>query len=228
MNLLLKHWNKRMMSKVNLMNASAAQRNSEPILNVLKQLLPADQANPSSVINILEIASGTGQHHVFFARNLPRTIWQPSECDQANLTSITGYQAMNEDVTNVQPPLYIDVTDPVDKWASGILKPVGFGALLSVNLVHISPWVVSECLFRGAAHYIKPGGMLITYGPYKFHGIISPDSNVQFDASLKSRNSTWGLRDLDDLATLAEANGFTYQQKFDMPSNNHILVFVKN
>lgn len=200
----------------------AAERNKEPILKILRQIIPKVEG----FIKALEISSGSGQHAAFFAENLPSVIWQPSDCDEQCLQSIESY-ATSKKLPNLKPPLDIDVTVDPPSWASGRLKKGSFDLMLCVNLVHISPWTAAEGLFKGSGYYLTPGGRLVMYGPYKIHGVLTPESNIQFDRSLRAQNSAWGVRDVDDINQLAEKNGLEFLEMFDMPSNNKTLLFRK-
>ncbi|CAD5123583.1 DgyrCDS11917 [Dimorphilus gyrociliatus] len=191
------------------LKSPAAERNKEPILQVLKEVLkPQDEKQA-----VLEIAAGTGQHAVYFSQNLTHLTWLPTDCDEKYLKSIRDHiEAASGRCFNVQTPLLLDVTINPSNWASGKLTNKTFDV----------------GLFKGSGYYLKKGGLLITYGPYKLHGIITPESNVQFDNMLRQQNAEWGLRDVDELEKLAKENGMQLEKMFDMPSNNKILLFRKD
>lgn len=189
-------------------SAPAAERNREPILAELRTLMPKQGT-------VLEVASGTGQHAVFFAEHLPGLTWQPSDHDPGALESIAAWVEASG-LPNVRPPLTIDVTSS----AWGIDAAA---AIFCANMVHISPWRCTEGLFAGARRLLREGTPLITYGPYKFDGAYTAPSNDRFDDWLKSRDPSWGVRDTADLKRVAE--GFDLEQVIDMPANNHILVW---
>lgn len=187
----------------------AAERNRQPILDVLRRHLPETGL-------VLEIASGTGQHVAHFAANLPGLKWQPSDPNTASHPSISAWVA-EAGLANVHPPLALDVTAdvwPVDEAA----------AILCINMIHISPWAATEGLLRGAARLLPAHGVLYLYGPYKRSGHHTAPSNAEFDASLKARNPEWGVRNLEDVLTLASQHGFECAEVVEMPANNLSVV----
>jgi SAM-dependent methyltransferase len=190
------------------LHAAATERNREPILEVLRRVLP-----PAG--SILEIASGTGQHVAYFARALPELRWQPSDASAAHLASITAWSA---GVENVASPLLLDVER--EPW------PVAHAdAILNINMVHIAPWSAAEALFRGAARVLPEAGLLYMYGPFKRGGRHTAPSNERFDERLRGEDSRWGVRDVDDLQRVASAVGFAPAEVVEMPANNLSLVF---
>jgi len=191
--------------------APAAERNKDPILDVLRQVLPERGL-------VLEIASGTGQHVVHFASALPALSWQPSDPDAESLDSIAAYVAASG-LANMAAPMALD--------ARGSDWPIERAdAVVCINMIHIAPWSAAEGLFRGAAGLLDNGQPLVLYGPYKRGGEHTAPSNADFDASLKHRNAEWGVRDLDNEVTpLAERNGFRLEQVVEMPANNLTVVF---
>jgi len=194
--------------------APAVARNREPILEVLKGWLPNKKGSL-----ILEIASGTGEHAVFFAPHFPESTWQPTDQDTSAKASIAAW-IDEAGASNVFLPLSLDVSDarwPVDKAE----------AMVCINMIHISPWACTEALMAGAARTLTPGGVLATYGPYKREGRHTAPSNAEFDASLKSRNPDWGIRDLDDVAIEARKNGLACKEIVEMPANNFCVLFEK-
>jgi len=201
--------------------APAADRNKEPILEKLREILPA------SATKILEIASGTGQHVTHFAKAFPHITWQPTEYDPSNLQSIQAY-IDHEGLSNVKSPVVVDITKPIDEWPKAVPTDGGcLDGIYCANMIHISPWACSIGLFSSASRLLKPSGLLITYGPYAIDGVLSPESNIQFNQGLKRQNPEWGIRDTKDLIQLAHANHLQFQVKYDMPANNKILVFKK-
>ena len=185
-------------------------RNREPILDVLKRVLPARGL-------VLEIASGSGEHAAYFAAALPSLIWQPSDPDTAALSSIAAHR---EDVglTNLLVPVPLDVTAP--SW------PVAHAdAIICCNMIHISPWAASEGLMAGAERTLSPGGILYLYGPYKIGGCHTAPSNQEFDGYLRGQNPAWGIRDLDEVAALAERHNFALVETVAMPANNLSVIF---
>jgi SAM-dependent methyltransferase len=188
-------------------------RNRESILEVLKPRLPADS-------RVLEVASGAGEHAVFLAAALPGVRWQPTDRDDEALASARAWQAASG-LQNLMPPVRLDAAD----LASWPLGP--FEAVVCINMVHISPWAATEGLMAGAARGLTAGGRLFLYGPYVEAGVETVPSNLAFDASLKSRDPAWGLRDLADVTALAAASGLSFAERIAMPANNLIVVFEK-
>ena len=170
---------------------------------------------------VLEIASGAGEHAVSAARAMPRVVWQPSDPDPDSRASIAAWIA-HEGLTNVLPPLAIDVR--TDDW--GISK--AFDALVAINMIHIAPWEATPGLFRGAGRLLRPGGVLFLYGPFKRDGVHTTPSNEAFDQWLKQRDPAFGVRDLDDVTRVGEKNGLTFRETVAMPANNLSVVFVKS
>jgi SAM-dependent methyltransferase len=192
--------------------APAAARNRQPILDVLKQHLPARGL-------VLEVASGTGEHVVHFAQACPDLVFQPSDPDPAHRASIDAWTAALG-LANVRPAIALDVTAEV--W------PVeAADALLCSNMIHIAPWAAAVGLMRGAGRVLPPGGLLYLYGPYKRGGQHTAPSNAAFDADLRARDAAWGVRDLEAVASLAADNGFAQPTIVEMPANNLSLVFRK-
>ena len=187
----------------------SAERNKEPIADVLRRVLPAQG-------RLLEIASGSGQHAVHFASALPGYSIQPSDCDPENLAILRRRIALLND-PRVLPPLELDVTrEPPE---------LDVTVVYCANMVHIAPWAASVGLFRVAARVLDPSGALVTYGPYSFHGEHTAESNARFDESLKARNSEWGVRDVDELLAIARDRGFELSESCPMPANNQLLVW---
>lgn len=190
--------------------APATQRNRDPILEVLRTVLPGSGL-------VLEIASGSGEHVVHFAGALPHLAFQPSDPDAGALASIAGWIAATG-VANVRPPIRLDV--------AALPWPVAAAdAVLCINMVHISPWSATEALIRGAAAILAPGAPLYLYGPYFRREVETAPSNLAFDESLRARNPAWGIRQLETLTTLARSAGFTGPFVTAMPANNLSLVF---
>jgi hypothetical protein len=166
---------------------------------------------------VLEIASGTGEHAVHFAAALPHLTWQPTDHDQEALSSISAHRKSAQ-LPNLLPPLELDVCAPM--W------PVAHAdAVLAINLLHVAPWSAAEGLVAGARRLLAPGSVLFLYGPFKEGGHHTAPSNAAFDAGLRARNPHWGVRDLDDFASLADRHGFELAERVTMPANNLSAVF---
>jgi hypothetical protein len=190
--------------------APATQRNREPILAVLRRVLPASGT-------VLEIASGTGEHAVWIAANLPGLVVQPSDPDPDNRASIAAWTRFTG-VANVRPPLAIDVT--ATAWEAGAGVPADPAAILCINMLHISPWAATLGLMRGAGALLPPGGVLYLYGAYKRGGAHTAPSNASFDQSLRARDPDWGVRDLEAVTGAAEHAGLAPESVVEMPANN--------
>lgn len=191
--------------------APAAERNREPIAEVLTRWLP-----PKGLV--LEVASGTGEHAVHFARGFPQLQWLPSDPDPQAIESIAAWRG-EAGLANLLPPVRLDA-------AAGDWPVPHADALLCINMVHISPWAATLGLFAGAARLLEAGAPLILYGAYRQAGVETSPSNEAFDASLRSRNPAWGLRSVEEVAAAVEAH-FTLADKVDMPANNLTLLFRK-
>lgn len=190
--------------------APATERNRGPILEVLREALPSEGL-------VLEIASGSGEHAVFFGAALPRLSFQPTDVSEEALESIRAW-IETSGVTNVHPPLMLDTTR--EHW------PVQEAdALLCSNMIHIAPWAAAEGLFRGAARILPVGAPLILYGPFQIGGRHTAPSNAAFDESLRQRDPSWGVRHLEDVEALASAQGIDLEARHALPANNLALVF---
>ncbi len=166
---------------------------------------------------MLEVASGTGEHAVFMARRFPEVQWQPTEQDASALRSIAAW-GREEELKNLLPPLMLDAE--MEDW------PVERAdAVVCINMVHISPWEATRSLFTKAAGILEMNAPLILYGPYLEDRIETAPSNVVFDKSLRSRNTSWGLRNISDMDDLAERSDFIRTARYEMPANNLSLVF---
>jgi hypothetical protein len=189
------------------LHAPATVRNRDPILAVLERVLPEAGL-------VLEIASGTGEHAVYFAHKLPHLTWQPSDPKEAELASIAAYRERHP-APNLRSPIRLDVHEP---WP---LERAD--AIVCINMIHIAPWTACEALFDGAMRLL--GGVLYTYGPYRRGGRHTAESNATFDAGLRGRNPEWGVRDVDDVRTCAAERGFDLDEIVEMPANNLSLIF---
>jgi hypothetical protein len=193
-------------------HAPATLRNREPIAEVLTRELPGSGT-------VLEIAAGTGEHAVFFAEACPSLRWQPTDPLPEALASIAAYRD-DYPGDNLAVPLQLDAAAP-DSW-----PVLSADAIVCINMVHISPWDATLGLFRGAARVLgSTGAPLILYGPYLEQGVETAPSNWDFDASLKARNTLWGLRHAEDLDAVAAEQGMTRSARHALPANNIMLVY---
>jgi SAM-dependent methyltransferase len=214
------------MTSADRLSSLAAERNRQPMLDVLRRVLP-----PAG--RALEIASGSGQHVSWFARHLPAWTWQPTEFAAASLSSIAAWSVLDADdvaespasgagigpLTNVLPAMQLDVCGapwPVD----GV-----FDAITCTNMLHASPPATLPGLMQGAGRCLAPAGVLVTYGPYILDDEPLAPSNVEFDAWLKRRDPSWGIRRLADVLAHAGDAALRLRERVAMPANNLMLVF---
>ncbi len=190
----------------------SAARNRAHILPVLRDALPADGS-------VLEVASGSGEHAVHFTAALPHR-WQPSDVDPEALASIEAWRA-EVGHPGLLPPLRLDVLDP-ETWPEG-----PFDAVVCSNMIHITPWACCLGLLDLAARVLPAAGVLFLYGPYLRGGKPTTASNADFDASLKARDRSWGLRDLGRVRAAAAGRGLLRTALIDTPHNNFSQVFVR-
>ncbi|NER31550.1 MAG: DUF938 domain-containing protein [Symploca sp. SIO1C4] len=206
--------------------APATERNREPILEVLKHVLPPHGT-------VLEVASGTGEHAVFFAPRLSPRQWLPSDFDPQLRASIAAWRNY-QPTENLYPPLELDASASV--WpveAEALLElennfdfdQYPLNAIVNINMIHISPWSTCLGLVAGAGRILPTGGILYLYGPFKQGGKHTSQSNVAFDRALRSQNRGWGVRDLGDVVAAAQAQNLTFLQTYQMPANNLSVVF---
>lgn len=196
--------------------APATQRNREPILEILIQVLPSNS-------NVLEVASGTGEHAVFFASQLKSCRWIPSDNNLLSMESIIAWKNFRG-VDNLDLPLLIDVTG--DDWVQQVANQK-IDAIVNINMIHISSWLACLGLMTGAEQILPPGGILYLYGPYKRKGEHTAPSNANFDRSLRDRNTQWGIRDLEAVIEAAAAANLRLQQVIEMPANNLSVIFSR-
>ncbi|HEX5998449.1 MAG TPA: DUF938 domain-containing protein [Hyphomicrobiaceae bacterium] len=198
----------------------ATARNREPILDVLRRHLPERGL-------VLEIASGSGEHVVHFAQAFPDLVFQPSDLDARHRASIDAWVAATG-LGNVRPAIALDAAAEAWPEIGPEIGPVGSAqAILCINMIHIAPWAAGVGLVRGAGRILTPGGVLVLYGPYKRGGQHTAPSNEAFDQNLKAQDPAWGVRDLETVAGLAAACGFSAPVIIEMPANNLSLVFTK-
>jgi len=189
-------------------------------VEVLKSELKSDSGN------VLEIASGSGQHALAFARAFPNYIFWPSDINLGHLKSIEAWRKV-ESLENLRPPCKLNVLET--DWSIGKLDrpPDALGAIININMVHISPIEAAEGLFRGSSLHLGTTGKLILYGPFKKNGKHTAQSNIEFDDRLRARDPEWGVRDLNELEAFAEIHQLSLDRLVAMPSNNFILVFCR-
>jgi hypothetical protein len=188
----------------------ATLRNRDAILDVLRGVLPNSGL-------ILEIASGSGEHAVHFAKSFPGPTFQPTDPENPALKSIAAW-IKHSGMKNIRPPLMLDA-------ASRTWPVTSADAVLCINMIHISPWRATEGLMHGAAKILATGSPLYLYGPFRQSDVATAPSNAAFDANLKSRSKDWGLRNLEDVAALPKTNNFSPPSVTAMPANNLSVVF---
>jgi SAM-dependent methyltransferase len=193
-------------------HSAAAERNKGPILDVLASLIRDGD-------EVLEIASGTGQHVVHFAAALPAVQFQPTERDATGLAELV-VALLTAGVGNVRPPLVLDVEA---RWPQ---LPT-FDALVCINMIHIAPWTATDALFAGAGRVLKPTGRVLLYGPYREGGVHTAPSNETFDAWLRHRDPLSGVRDLEAVTDVAAEHGFERNLLVRMPANNLCVGFAR-
>lgn len=193
-------------------HSPAAARNAEPILAVLRDWLP-----PAS--DVLEIASGSGEHAVHFARALPGLTWHPSDPDPDARRSIRAW-CDHHGLANVAEPLDLDVC--VTPWPREHAD-----AIVCINLLHVAPWAATQALMAGAGRVLPVGGRLVVYGPFRVEGAHTAESNARFDRQLRVRDPAWGIRDSADVTACARGNGLVPVDTREMPANNRTLVYER-
>jgi hypothetical protein len=193
-------------------SAPAALRNREPIAEVLREWLPSSGV-------VLEVASGSGEHAVHFARAFPYLEWQPSDADPGALQSVAAWREA-AGFRNIREPVALD--------AGSSAWPVRRAdAVLSINMVHISPWSSALGLIAGAAVILEPEAPLILYGPWIQADVPTAESNLAFDADLKRRDQAWGLRRVEEFEDAARRE-FELSEVRPMPANNLMLLFRRS
>jgi hypothetical protein len=203
------------------LDAPAFHRNHQAIGGVLARFLAGRSGDA------VEAGSGTGQHVVEFARQFPEITWWPSDLNENHLTSIEAWRTHSQ-LANIRPPQRIDVSDPA--WSDAMRGEGGPSELLAVfcaNVIHIAPWRVAEGLVAGAGRYLRQGGMLFLYGPFRRGGQHTAESNESFDKSLRERDPEWGVRDVEAVAKLADGADLSLVDIAEMPANNLTLVFSR-
>ena len=189
----------------------AADRNQEPILTVLKPLVKSQH-------RVVEIAAGSGQHSQKFAKTLRPAFYQPTDASPEAVQSIAAYRSELPNPLIMQAPVVFDVEQ--SEWVFGEVD-----LIITINMIHISPWTATERLLVHAERWLKPGGHLYLYGPYFESDVVPAPSNISFDQSLKSRDPSWGIRDLAAVTRLAHRHSLHLERRVDMPANNLSVVF---
>ncbi|HVF83462.1 MAG TPA: DUF938 domain-containing protein [Sphingomicrobium sp.] len=195
------------------LRSPAVARNTRPIADVLAEWLPVEGT-------LLEVASGSGEHAVVFAREFSNRLWQPSDPDSAALASIEIWR-VEEGSPNLLAPFRLDASAP--EWSV-----TRADAVVAINLVHISPWKTSLGLLDGAARILPAGGPLILYGPWRSAGQPLEPSNLAFDQSLKARDPEWGIREVEVFSQAARERGLQLIEQRAMPANNRMLLFRRS
>jgi SAM-dependent methyltransferase len=190
-------------------HAPATERNRDVIAETLARVLPTEGL-------VLEVASGTGEHAVHFAKLFPALTWQPSDPDPIALASINAWRA-DSNVPNMRPAMLLD--------ASADWPVAQADAVVCINMTHISPWAATVGLLRNVARLLPPSAVLFIYGPYKQRDVPLAESNAAFDASLRQQNAEWGLRYVEDIAEEAHKFGLRLDPVITMPANNLSLIF---
>ncbi len=198
---------------------AATGRNRDAILDVLQPLMG------TAPVNVLEIASGSGQHAIHMASACPTVIWWPTELKSDLTLSIDAWRR-HAGIASIRPAALLDVTG--DPWRRGNGHgdwPRRFDGVVNINMIHIAPWQVAEGLIEGAGRILSDRGFLYLYGPFKRDGVHTGDGNRAFDESLRARNPTWGVRDSAEVAALARKSGLALERMVEMPANNLSLIF---
>jgi SAM-dependent methyltransferase len=189
--------------------SDACERNKGPILDVLRPAF-------AGCTRVVEIGSGTGQHAVHFTRHLPHLQWQPT--DRAEYLPGLAARIAAEGPPNLASPLELDVL--AEPWPA-----VRGDAVFSANTLHIMSWPAVEALFSGLPRILATGGVLAIYGPFKYGGRSTTESNAAFDSMLRERDPQSGVRDFEAVNALAEAAGLRLSADHAMPANNQLLVW---
>jgi len=207
-------------NKEAMIKAPAAERNKQPILDVLSLLFPKDASG-----DVLEIASGTGQHVIHFASYFENMSFYPTEYDASSIESL-NHNVSFAGLKNVKSPVQVDITQPLPMWNRSITCRK-YDLMTCINMIHITPWQCTEGLFNAASQLLKPQGLLLTYGPYAVNAVLEPESNRSFDRHLRLQDPSWGVRDIRDIKQLAETVELELLQTHDLPANNKALIFRK-
>lgn len=208
------------MTNNNIMNkpfSQACENNKNAILSILKKEL-------SHAKHTLEIGSGSGQHAVYFAKNLPQLQWQTSDLaiNHQGINTWIDEAINNESVTNIRRPIALDLN------ADWPVKPQSIDSIFTANTLHIISWPLVKAFFDGITTYLQDKGTLCIYGPFNYNGQFTSDSNASFDIWLKDRSIDSGIRNFEDIVELAQSAKLTLLQDYEMPANNRLLIFKKD
>jgi SAM-dependent methyltransferase len=203
------------------LDAPVFHRNHDSIWSAIAGILSRQAGD------VLELGSGTGQHVVTFARRAPQLTWWPSDIHQSHLDSIAAWR-QHEGLPNVRAPQRIDLTNSDWTWRADGAAGQPLTAMLCINVLHISPWGVSQNLFSGGGRLLRPDGHLFVYGPFMRDGVHTAPSNAAFDATLRAENPHWGVRDIRDLRALGDEAGLSLAEIRPMPANNLVLAFERS
>lgn len=198
-----------------MLDFPATARNRDVIAQVLEQVW-----DPESPAELLEVASGSGQHCLYLAHRFPHWTFQPTDLEPRHLESIDAYRQAGK-CTNVLPALQLNSES--QPWP--LEGP--YDGILAINLIHISPWSACQGLFRESSTRLKPGGSLYLYGAYQRNGTHTSPSNQAFHQGLRAQNPDWGVRHLEEVEELAASHGLTLQRVVEMPANNLSVVFTR-
>jgi len=197
----------------NTLTASeACERNKAPILEILKDIFGNSR-------DVLEIGSGSGKHALYFSQNLPHLTWQPSDLEE-NLATLNMQLALGA-LKNVHSPIALDVCQHPWPIASA-------SAIFSANTLHIMSWENVTHFFRGAGETLQAGGVLCVYGPFRYQGAFTSESNERFDQHLRQQDSLSGIRDFEAVNQQAHGHGLSFLKDYAMPANNQLLVWKKD
>ncbi len=195
-------------------DAPSFHRNIEPITQKMHEILSKNS------LHVLEIGSGSGQHTTRLSREFPHLNFQPTEYDVDNLPSINSWC---EGYHNVEPAVQLDVSKK--QWFED--EATKFDILLCFNVIHITPWKITEAIFKGAKNVMSNECQLLFYGPFKIDGKQTSDSNGEFEKWLKGKDQGFGIRDISEVDTVAKNHGFKLKRRHPMPANNLICEFAR-
>ena len=204
------------MNLENRLNFPATKRNRDFIASVLSNYI-----SPNSLL--LEIASGSGEHGVFFQKKFPSIIWQTSDPDLRHRKSINSWIKHEGLISKMPEPLDLDVEKrpwPVTKWHRSLIK-----GIVCINMIHITPWTCTKALFEESKSYLNKNNFLMIYGPFLRANVKNPKSNLNFDQTLRLQNPLWGLRSFENVNKIAIKSGFILEKIIDMPANNLSVIF---